>query len=215
VNGRDRALDELIGSCPSFLAADDLHTFQALFEDGGDPDFFLRVAAFSQHLVDLVAAGRTEDVAAVAAAVERVLAQGDRQGVELIEMGLIEHTQNIVSHHDVAVTSEQVLALLGPRAREVWAHVEATWAEAAAAPAQTTTTEADYDKVTEPNLRLYFRAHTRALPDGRLLSSSDVYRQERRRLDRLRSRQRAAVRLMLAGLLLALVVLTVLVVLGS
>lgn len=199
---RDQALDLLIEACPSFLAADDLHAFNRTFEEHGEPDLFIRVVAFSQHLVTLVEAGESAEWPAVATAVDQVLVEGDPEAVELIELGLIENLQNIVSHHDVTATGECIQSFLGPRGRECWQRREELWAQASMHVGDTAPTEADYDRVTDPDLRLYFRANTRALPDGRLISATDVLKQEQRALDRLRTHQRRALRWLLAGALL-------------
>ncbi len=206
---RDEAMDLLIESCPSFLAADHLHQFHATFEDEGEPDFFIRIAAFAQHVVTLVEHRSTAELPPTFAAVEQVIDDGDDQAIELIELGLIEGLQNIVSHRDVPVTGAQIEALLGPRAREVWLRLDELWAQAGVHASSSGPTEDEYEQVSEPDLRLYFRANTRALPDGRLVSTGDVLKQEQRVVARYRARQRLVMRWWLTGVVLLVVLLAI------
>jgi hypothetical protein len=202
---RDEAMDLLIEGCPSFLGADDLHQFHARFEDEGEPDFFIRIAGFAQHLVTLIEQGTTAELPPTFAAVEQILAEGDDQANELIELGLVEGLQNIVSHRDVPVHAEQVERFLGERARRLWTRLDELWARAGVHAPSSGPTEDEYDQVSQPDLKLYFRANTRALADGRLVSTGDVLKQEQRAVDRFRARQRMAMRWWIAGVSLLLV----------
>lgn len=171
----DEAFDLLVGACPSYFAASDLDRYVAKFEDPDTPDLFVRTTALSHHLVALIAAGDRADVAAVADVLEQLLTEGDEDTVELAELGVIESLQNIVSHQDVAVAPDQVLAVLGPGAATVWLEHTKVWIDAGAwrhdGPR---VTEADYAAVGDPDLRRYFQAHKRRLDDGVLISANDI-----------------------------------------
>src|SRR4051794_33316349 len=116
----DEAFDLLVESSPSYFAATDLDRFVAAFEEVDDPDLFVRISAFAHHLVDLIAANQTDEVRSVFATVEHLLTEGDEDTVELVELGLIEAIQNIVSHDDVLIGPDRVVPLLGTRATKVW-----------------------------------------------------------------------------------------------
>jgi hypothetical protein len=184
----DEAFDLLVGACPSYWAADDFDRYLAKFEDADTPDLFVRITAFAHHLVTLVELGRTDEVVAVAAVAEHLLADGDEDTVELVELGVIESLQNIVSHRDIAVEPDQVLALLGPAAASVWLEHDKLWIDAGAwrhdGPR---VTESDYVDIGDPDLRRYFQAHKRRLDDGVLISANDIvhYQTELARLSPL------------------------------
>ena len=171
----DEAFDLLVGVCPSYWAADDFDRYLAKFEDADTPDLFMRITAFAHHLVTLIELGRTDEVVAVAAVVEQLLADGDEDTIELVELGVIESLQNIVSHRDIAVGPDQVRALLGPSATAVWLEHDKLWIDAGAwrhdGPR---VTESDYVDIGDPDLRRYFQAHKRRLDDGVLISANDI-----------------------------------------
>lgn len=135
----------------------------------------MRTSAFAHHVVDLVAAGREAELPRVFDVVEHLLAEGDPDTVELVTMGLIEPLQNIVSHDDVLVGPERVEPLLGPLARGVWDEQAELWTEAARflhdGPRVGV---AEYDNITSPDLRRYYQANKRLMPDGTLISANDI-----------------------------------------
>lgn len=171
----DKAYDLLVEACPSYFGATDLDRYVAAFEEADDPDLFVRISAFAHHLVDLIVADRLDEVDAVMVAVERLLEDGDDDTVELVELGLIEAMQNIVSHDDVLIGPDRVTPRLGPRAARVWADHEHLWHEAGRWRHDGPRVEqVDYDNVVDPNLRRYFQASKRRLDDGALISASDI-----------------------------------------
>jgi hypothetical protein len=169
------AFDLFVEACPSYWAADGLDRYIAAFEDEGRPDLFVRVSALAHHLVELLAAGRTAELPDVFAAVDRVLGDGDEDAIELVELGLLESMQNIVSHDDVLVGPDRVVPFLGPRAASVWAEHDELWREAGRwrhdgpriGPA-------DYHAIVDPDLRRYYQAHKRQVDEGVLISASDI-----------------------------------------
>jgi hypothetical protein len=209
---RDEAMDLLIEAAPSFWSADDLHAFPQTFEEHGEPDLYVRVAAFTLHVVRLLDDGSIEEPARVFEVVEAIFADGDPEAVELMQIGLLEDLQNIVSHSDVAIRAEDVAPLLGPASRSAWNRLADLWTASEVHVRDGGPTEDEYLLVDDPNLKLYFRTKTRALPDGRLMSASQVLRHESELLDALRHRQHQALRrftvfVFVACLLLALVAL--------
>ena len=173
------ALDRLIESCPSFLGASDLFDYMAWCEEKDAHDPYVRVSAFALHVVRLAEAGDAGDLAAVSSTVDQLLEEGDRDTFELVRLGYIEAMQNACSHDDVKVSPEVAMSLLGPAATDVWIELEALWAAASLSLHEVPrATESDYLKVTDPNLKLYLRIGKRRLPDGPLVSASDVVRYE-------------------------------------
>jgi hypothetical protein len=204
---RDEALDLLIEASPSFWSADDLHALPKSFE-AGEPDLYVRMSAFAVHVVRLIELDDTAQLARIADAIEQVLDVGDADARDLMRLGFLESLQNIVSHRDVPVSSGQARAILGPRAGEVWDELAQLWADAGERHARVDgPTEAEYERIDDPELRLYFQANTRALPDGTLMSASQVLRHESDLADALRARQRKALQrwvLLIAVILLVL-----------
>ena len=171
----DRAFDLLVESCPSYFAATDLDRYIAAFEDEDAPDLFVRVTAFAHHVVELVASARDDEARAVFATVENLLEEGDEDTVELIDLGLIETLQNVVSHDDILVGSDRLVPLLGPLATKVWVEHDQLWNEAGRWRHDGPRVEqVEYDNIIDPNLRRYFQAHKRKLDDGALISASDI-----------------------------------------
>lgn len=173
----EEAFDLLVAACPSFLGDDGLDGYVASFEEADDPDRYVRVSALAHHLVGTLAAGRTDEVAAVGTAAESVLDDGDEDAVELVRMGLFESMQNICSHDDVLVDATVVEPLLGPTGLAAWRELDELWAEAGRwAEGTGKVTLAEYGAVVDPNLRRYLQASKRRLPDGMLISATDLVR---------------------------------------
>ena len=171
----DEAFDLLVGACPSYFAAEDLDRYVSSLEDDGTPDLFVRTSAFAHHLVGLIEAGRTDEVRAVAEVLERLLDDGDEDTAELVELGLIESLQNIVSHRDVPVDADQVLALLGPSAAAVWLDHDKLWIDAGKWRHDGPRVDEEaYAGIGDPDLRRYFQAHKRRLDDGVLIGANDI-----------------------------------------
>ncbi len=171
----EEAFDLLVESSPSYFATPHLDQYIAAFEDEGQPDLFVRTGAFAHHVVDLIAAGQDDEARAVFAAMEHLLVDGDEDTIELVELGLIETVQNIVSHDDVLVGADRVVPLLGPKAKAIWATHDELWRDAGRWRHDGPRVEqADYDRITDPHLKRYYQAHKRRLDDGALISASDI-----------------------------------------
>jgi len=171
----DEAFDLLVGACPSYFGASDLDRYVSSLEDDDTPDLFVRTSAFAHHLVALIEADRLAEVRAVADVLERLLDEGDEDTLELVELGLVESLQNIVSHRDVAVGPDQVLALLGPSAAAVWLDHDKLWIDAGAWRHDGPRVDEDaYAGIGDPDLRRYFQAHKRRLDDGVLIGANDI-----------------------------------------
>lgn len=173
----EEAFDLLVAACPSFLGAAELDAYLDAFEEADEPDRYVRTSALAHHLVGRLEAGRTEEVAAVGGAAELVLTTGDDDAVELVRMGLFEYLQNICSHDDVLVDADLVPPLLGPAGRQAWHEVDELWVEAGRwADEAGKVTLAEYGAVLDPNLRRYLQSSKRRLPDGMLISATDLVR---------------------------------------
>lgn len=171
----EQAFDLLMAACPSALADGAVDAYAAAFEDADEPSRYVRTSALAQHLVACLESGSTAEVRSVADAIEVILADGDDDAVQLVRMGLVEDLQNTCSHHDVGVDGGDVAALLGPAGRRTWDEVDQLWFDAGRwADDSLRVTVAQYDAVTDPNLRAYLRASKRRMPDGMLVGLSDI-----------------------------------------
>jgi hypothetical protein len=176
----DQAYALLVASCPSFAASGGYGRYVSSFEEADVADPFVRVGALAHHVVALAAARDLEEVGWVLDQVERVLAEGDADAVELVSLGLLEPLRNIVSHDDVALGADELATVLGPDAAEVWAENEELWESAARWRHRGGRVDiGDYDRVTNPELRRYLQAHKRRMPDGVLIGASDVVSYQR------------------------------------
>lgn len=203
----DQALDRLIEACPSFLGAGDLYDYMAWSEEEDTPDPFVRVAAFAQHVVRLVEQGAADELAGVFSTVEQLVEEGDPNTVELVRLGFIESMQNICSHDDVKVSSDTILPLLGPAATDLWIELEALWAAASQSLHDVPrASESDYLRVDDPNLKLYLRIGKRRLPDGSLVSATDVLRYETAVADATWRSPEARRRLNLTSLVIGMII---------
>ncbi|MBI2705271.1 MAG: hypothetical protein HYX32_08295 [Actinobacteria bacterium] len=205
----DQALDRLIESCPSFLGATDLYEYMQWSEEEDTPDPFVRVATFAQHVVRLAEAGDADDLPTVFTTLDQLIEEGDPDTVELVRLGFVESLQNICSHEDVKVTANDILPLLGPAATDVWIELEALWAAASQSLHDVPrASEGDYLGVDDPNLKLYLRIGKRRLPNGSLVSATDILRYETAVADATwrspEARRRVNVTSLVVGLALAL-----------
>jgi hypothetical protein len=178
---RDEAFALLVDACPSFRAAGGFEHYVSAFEDADQPDPFVRVGALAHHVVELVVRRDMEEVSWLLDAVERVLSEGDADAVELAMLGFLEPLRNIVSHEDVPVSATELATVLGPEAGAAWTENEELWESAARWRHQGARVGiADYDGVSNPDLRRYLQVHKRRMADGVLLGASDVvsYQQE-------------------------------------
>ncbi|MCC5954033.1 MAG: hypothetical protein JJU45_18205 [Acidimicrobiia bacterium] len=223
--GEESAFDRLVAACPTFLSLDDVDRYVAFLEGDDAPDRYVRTTALAHHLVDLLADGVTGPVTEVFDAVEVVVSERDDEGgapgpgqddvVELVRMGLLEPLGNICSHPDVPVEPAVVESLLGPRGRELWQELEVLWADAArhATDGPRVSVE-QYEGVRLPELRRYFQATRRRMPDGTLLAATDIVRlghkRRRERLDAARMARRVPLSIVLALVVAAMVALVVL-----
>jgi hypothetical protein len=207
----NQALDRLIEACPSFLGAADLYAYMAWSEEEDQPDPFVRVSAFAQHVVRLAETSQVDELPGVFSTVEQLLEEGDPDTVELVRLGLVESLQNICSHDDVKVGADDMMSLLGPAATDVWIELEALWGAASMSLHDVPrASEHDYLHVDDPNLKLYLRMGKRRLPDGSLASATDVVRYETAVADATwrspGARRKAYVRCLAVGVVLAVCV---------
>ena len=172
---KDEAFDRLVEACPSYFGAHDLDRYVEAFEDPDAPDLFVRTSALALHVVDELAAGRDAGLVPFFAAVDEIVADGDDEAVELIELGLVEPLQNITSHDDVPVDASAVRDRLHGAALRVWDEHDQLWQDAARwRHGGPRVDQSDYDTITDPDLRRYFQAHKRLMGEGVLIGASDI-----------------------------------------
>ncbi len=176
----DPLVERLLASEPSYDAED----AAALAELGP----YAVLGEFAHHVVELVAAGRTADVAPTFAIVEEVLTRGSAHEVSVVRNGFLETLQNIVSHRDVPLTGADFLPLLGPRSEAEWHELNEVWLLAAASrPEGGAVTVDEYLAVGDPDLRRHLQANRRELTDGRMIGVSDVLAYEQTQAAGIRS----------------------------
>ena len=137
----------------------------------------MRISAFAHHLVGLDRRRPHRPRSrAVAAVVEELLDDGDEDTVELVELGIVESLQNIVSHRDVEVGARRRCSPCSAR-RRPRSGSSTTSSGSTPAPWRhdgPRVTESDYVDIGDPDLRRYFQAHKRRLDDGVLISANDI-----------------------------------------
>jgi len=172
---KDEAFDRMVEACPSYFGASDLDRYVEAFEDPDSPDLFVRTSALALHVVDEVVAGRADALEPFFATVDEIVEVGDEEAIELVELGLVEALQNISSHDDVAVDASVVRDQLHGAALRVWDEHDQLWRDAARwRHGGPRVDQADYDTITDPDLRRYFQAHKRLMGDGVLIGASDI-----------------------------------------
>lgn len=174
--GKVEAMVLLREACPSFTAWRDA-------SDVDDPEGFARMAELSElarHLVDAAERGEADELPAVIAAVELVLADASPAMVSMVRTHFIEDIQNITSHRDVGVTPDAFRSVLGPLALEVWDELDESWRSAASQPGTSPDDRPDVETYLglDRDERRRLQAMTRELPDGTLARPSDVLRYE-------------------------------------
>jgi hypothetical protein len=206
---KDEAFDQLVEVCPSYFAASDLDRYVEAFEDPDLPDLFVRTSALALHVVEVAAAPNGASLEPFFATVETIVAEGDEEAVELVELGLIEALQNVTSHQDVVVSPSAVRDQLGPAALRIWDEHDQLWRDAAKwRHGGPRVDESDYGAITDADLRRYFQSHKRLMGDGVLIGASDIvhYQTELRDMSALHPARRGRVpwAAILVGLTLAI-----------
>jgi hypothetical protein len=113
----------LLAACPSFADPWRDHVAGPYGQIGP----YVDSGVFAQHLVGLLEGNRTNEFAAVFAAVERLLVDGDDGIRYLVAFGLIENVQNISSNrHDWAFAA-RFREWLRPTTLGAWDEVHRVW----------------------------------------------------------------------------------------
>lgn len=111
-------LEEINGSYPSLarqlslLAADEASDCRLMAELGS-------------HIVDLVQAGRTDEVRPAFSLAERLIGSGTESERHAAIVGFLETIQNVGSHR--AFGAGAFTAFLGPLSRRAWAELTEAW----------------------------------------------------------------------------------------
>lgn len=122
---RDQMLPLLVEACPSF--APNWREFVDEWKDKGDLPLYLVLADLAKHLVSKLAAGETEDFAAVFAVVERLHVEGEHYVREAATVGLLEDLQNTGIHK--TTEPEQFRRFLHQQSERWWDKLYAFWEE--------------------------------------------------------------------------------------
>lgn len=115
----DEVVPLLLAACPNALPK----WREYSLEESAGP--YLDISVFVHHIVDGYAEGRHDECPAFFAAIEKMIAEGDQDVIDLALAGLIEGVQNVASHESFGYhVFEQ---WLGPLGRRGWAEIEELW----------------------------------------------------------------------------------------
>jgi hypothetical protein len=118
-----KVIRALLAACPSFAEPWREHVESS----NGRIGAYVDAGAFASHLVDLLEADRTSELADVFDVVERFLIDGDDGIRYLVTFGLIEDVQNISSNrHDWAFAA-RFREWLRPTTTTAWDEVHRVW----------------------------------------------------------------------------------------
>lgn len=130
---RDDVVPLLLAACPSFGAVwTELEHDPLVVDDDGTRLHYLDAARVADHLVELLAAGRSDEVAAALAVVERMHREGDDCVRELATIGYLEDLQNATDRHP-GVDRTELEGLLCPESLRWWRGLDAFWSGGAPA----------------------------------------------------------------------------------
>lgn len=116
---KDEVVPLLLAACPSALPR--WREYSRKESIGA----YIDVAEFVHHIVEGYAEGRMDECPAFFAAIEKMIAEGDQEVIDLALAGLIEGVQNVASHEPFGYhVFEQ---WLGPLGRQGWAEIEELW----------------------------------------------------------------------------------------
>jgi len=122
---KDDMMGVLISACPSF--APQWQEFLDEWRDEADNlPLYLVLGDFAQHLIGLVELGRSSDLPAVFAAIERLHVEGEPYVREAATVGLLESLQNLALHKN-ASGPEQFRPYLGPVSERWWDKLYRFW----------------------------------------------------------------------------------------
>lgn len=81
---------------------------------------------FARYVVDSLVAGRTSELPAIFAVIERIVAEGNPAARELATIGVLEDVQSFASHEPFGMAGFH--EWLHPRSRAEWDRLDALWA---------------------------------------------------------------------------------------
>ncbi|WP_134741190.1 hypothetical protein [Nocardioides sp. 503] len=121
---REQVVGLLLEACPSFepVWRDEAEEQGA---DEGGRLHYSDAAAFSRHVVSLLAAGRTAELPATFAAIERLHVEGDDRVRELATIGYLEDLQNALLR--AGLPMDLAVGWLGPESLRWWRGVQDFW----------------------------------------------------------------------------------------
>src|SRR5580700_8784313 len=108
-----QARKSIVGACGGLRVGRSVSDYEAMAE-------------VAHHVVAGLNAGRIDTATRVFEAVERCLAEGDEETIELVAVGLIEAIQNISSFADSMEPSD-IRSLLGPSTAYEWEQINTVW----------------------------------------------------------------------------------------
>ncbi|WP_193606655.1 DUF7674 family protein [Nocardioides lijunqiniae] len=121
---REQVVGLLLEACPSF--ADPWR--DGVEEEGADEGgrlHYVDAAAFARHVTALLAAGRTAELTATFAVIERLHVEGDDFVRELATIGYLEDLQNALLR--AGLPMDLVVGWLGPESLRWWRGVQDFW----------------------------------------------------------------------------------------
>jgi hypothetical protein len=123
VIARYEVMPLLLDSCPSFAAGWSRYQSSATYEPGL---LYIDLGELVHHVVDLLRAGRTDELAGVFAVVERLHLEGDTFVREAATIGFLETLQNYAGNS--GIEPERFRVYLGPESARWWDELDRFWA---------------------------------------------------------------------------------------
>jgi hypothetical protein len=91
------------------------------------PPVYIDTMIFAHHFIDLVDAGRTEEMSAVFSAIDDLLRTGADDIRYLVTYGLLEGIQNIASHRPDDPSASRFRPWMLPSTEAAWDEVHRMW----------------------------------------------------------------------------------------
>ncbi len=122
---RNDMMGVLLDACPSF--AEQWQSFQDEWQhEAGDLPYYLVLADFARHLIEMLERNETAGLPGVFAAIERLHVEGDHYVREAATIGLLESLQNL-NLYNRATGPEKFRLYLGRETARWWDKLNRFW----------------------------------------------------------------------------------------
>jgi hypothetical protein len=121
----------LVDACPSFASRFAVGVASDYLDDGGDVLDYIALGDLARHILDLISAGKLDELPRTFAVVERLDVEGEHYVREAATVGRLESLQNHAEHRRLEKSS--ITVWLGPQSRRWWDRLNNFWADDAKA----------------------------------------------------------------------------------